>query len=42
MKKYSTIISLALVIALVLTLGFLLKKNRFVYNYGDTYYGVPT
>ncbi|RUT67816.1 hypothetical protein D0817_24495 [Flavobacterium cupreum] len=38
MKKYRIIISLTLVIALVLTTGFLLKENRFVYNYGDTYY----
>lgn len=38
MKKYRIVISLALVIAIVLTTGFLLKENRIVYNYGDTYY----
>lgn len=38
MKKYRVFILLIVVIIVMMITGYLMKKNRVVYNYGDTYY----
>jgi hypothetical protein len=38
MRKYRIIILCAMVIIIFLTIGFLMKEKRLVYNYVDTYY----
>ncbi len=38
MKKYRGFILLIVVIIATMIIGYLMKENRFVYNYGDTYY----
>lgn len=40
MKKHKRFIVLALVVIVMMTTGYLMKEDRAVYNYGDTYYVV--
>ena len=40
MKKYKGFIVLAIVVIVMTTIGYLMKEDRAVYNYGDTYYVV--
>lgn len=38
MKKHKGFILLAIVVIAMMVIGYLMKDNRVVYNYGDTYY----
>jgi len=38
MKKYKGFIVLAIVVIVMTTIGYLMKEDRAVYDYGDTYY----
>jgi hypothetical protein len=40
MKKYKGFIVLAVVVIVMTIIGYLMKEDRAVYNYGDTYYVV--
>lgn len=40
MKQFKKIIPFVIILFITLIVGYFLRKNRMVYNYGDTYYVV--